>query len=1320
MPLQTRRLALTALSVAGDVPPNAIQPRLRDGIHLRWSFEREAGFPWFGYYLFRRTSSSADRTLQRVDLGALPPSTAGATAVSTAAGELSSDAGLALRDDFAPAGTPELDLEGRSWLRFVPADLASVVRVEIGFRQDAEIELTARLERVPVAVQRLRGKAGELRTVELTYDAISEVEIGAGPAALTAIGALTVSDGATAGWQPLPGFPSSQAKAGGPYPLCLPVAHPDYTCPGAPATAADAAKLALDRVRYALPGAWTAGSPAELHDALRRLVDGGPAGPPMASKQTPVSPVPPDPRLRMPGQAPLDLLLLGALHPGVAQMLGLAWVDETVKAAPAQRFDYLIVADHDGRLGGTATGALQYLRTNGFGDVDAFIVFGKWLDDPSPRLDPPADVRAYALPGAAPTNGQGGAGPAGAGADVVGGVGLRWDRGVTDTGALLPGRAVLYHLWRAELGDGAEPGPPAGYAPRTEAGPILVADPPGGTGVSPPSDWPPFRLHVVDGGLPEGWYGYQVSGVDVFGRHSPASAPASWHQWAPPPTPPPWYYRPPASDAVVHPSAVAVLDKTAPPPPTGVEAAVLDPDDPLLVADAAYTAWRAALPADEQRLVGLRVSWLWTRAHMEQAPDTREFRVYYQPGRLNTVQGRVTGVIATTATDTTVQTDIANPQAADAWVGARLLVGNSGFRILGSDAADPLRLRVANIGAASDVRPPARASCSVAAPESTGALAGGSPVPHPLHVDYAPPASWARRVWVVGYDQHVTEEDGGALRRYELFLPVPGDADRSGAPLAVSAAEPLLFGTIGVSAADDRRHTADDPARAGGRWGGADRYGNEGRVGPPATVFRVYRGKPPTPELPTYQDERLLATAADYHGSSYFTVRWVASAGSGAHVLRALDRTLFQVDRRIRSTRGGLDPAADAHAPLFPDAWIEARKQAAAAELNALAGPDAYGGLSVDARELLAALPGNDRLPWDAGLRERDWEIRRSHASLGAGDAGLFPPDWNDAGAASQQRRQDVADELNALAEPADYERLSGNGLRVLAGLPGNEAAFAQLTIAPLDPDDPACADRRGPDSPDDYAPSAGLRAFVDTLDGRSSSSYLYRLGCVNAVHTRGDASLALPPVSCPDVTPPRTPLLTKVLGGDREITLRWASNREPDLAAYLVYRAGAEADTRDLRLMTLVHTAPVGAGPPAERPASVSWTDSPVPGLVDRWYRLVAVDTAGNASAPTAPVRGRAYDQTPPEVPALVASWTAAAPPAEARLAWTATDESLAEVRGVGLAVWQSVGTWRPPGEQRVDLGLDPARGWRFRLRVRKATGAQALGDPVPLAPLS
>jgi hypothetical protein len=740
MPLQTQALSMVALSVRKDIPPNAIQPRLADGIHLRWAFERGRGFPWFGYYLFRRASGSADRVLRNADLAGLPVGAGAATSLAGPHGTLSSDQPLFGTDDFAPAGKPEADLAGRAYLHYVPSDVACEVRVSIGFRQDAEVALTAFLQQVPVTTTRVKGKAGSIETVALKFDAITSVDVGPGPAAVVDIGFLAVTENPLAGWQPMPGFPKAGTAV--PYPLCLPVAHPDYTCPGAPANVADAEALAQARVRYALPPAWKINTFAELYATLQALVDGGPSGPlTMAEKASIVVPVPPDPGLTMPRQAPLDLLLLGGLHTGIAQMLGLAWVDADSAATPDTAYDYLVVADDKGVLGGEWQTGLDYLRTHGFGDVDAFIVSDKKVNDPSPALAPPADTRVYALPGGASTTSLNA--PAGTNA-----AGLRWDRGVTSLGVLLPGRSMLYHVWRAGLGSGETPTAPGAYQHRTTEGPLIVVDPVSGSAQSnPPQDWPPVRLYFVDGGLADGWYAYQLSGVDLFGRHSANSAAAAWYQWTPAPVPLPWYYAQPASNGVVHPSAVGVLDKVGPPPPTGIEAGVLDPDDPLLVEDAPCAAWRAALPTNERAIVGLRVSFIWPQSHMDQAPDTREFRIYVHRGRRNTLVGKTIAVTAASATESTVDTDIANARAADAYVGTRLQIGDSSFRVLGSSAATPLRIRVANIGPGDSVSPAANAPCSIAIPQTTGS--GTTQQPHPLYVNFATPTSWDERYCVV-------------------------------------------------------------------------------------------------------------------------------------------------------------------------------------------------------------------------------------------------------------------------------------------------------------------------------------------------------------------------------------------------------------------------------------------------------------------------------------------------------------------------------------------------------------------------------------------
>src|SRR5205823_3038373 len=98
----------------------------------------------------------------------------------------------------------------------------------------------------------------------------------------------------------------------------------------------------------------------------------------------------------------------------------------------------------------------------------------------------------------------------------------------------------------------------------------------------------------------EGWYGYRVSNVDIFGRHSALGLSARWFEWAPVPDPRPWYYVDPPANLDIHQFAIGLLDKMPPPRPTGVEAFALDPEDPFVQKDAAYAAWFSSLSPTEK------------------------------------------------------------------------------------------------------------------------------------------------------------------------------------------------------------------------------------------------------------------------------------------------------------------------------------------------------------------------------------------------------------------------------------------------------------------------------------------------------------------------------------------------------------------------------------------------------------------------------------------------------------------------------------------------------------------------------------------------
>lgn len=1184
---------MIGLGVLGDQPPDPQQPILRDGNHLRWAPAQALGFPWHGFHLFRRPSRPGTPWCLSAVTGGLAPGAQDDPRLHTAIGRLSSDTPLVLTDEFAPAAQTEFALDGRAFLRFdLPeGEAARRVDLRIGFRatcltaedllvtsgeeapdapvpgesvfrpnplaaqgltftakddsdqpveqtrfdsiattagqrvglacgymltillpspcNDVELLVTsplnvtrsygfdrggnrvaqadttpanqpqsirlagksmvrieirsartgiAHLHRIcfspsggegsrvsvkvtafsgatPVRTLAVHGAPGQIASASVAGDAITAVEISPGPGALVDLCYVPVAQDATQGWQRLDGFP---------YPMGLPVSHPDYPC-----SAAAPASLVTQRVRYALPAEWSPASFAELHQQLVDLVAGGPAGAPMADRvfNAPAAvSVPPDPdppelgSLRI-----LDMVMLGALHPALAQLAGLYWVDQT--AATNAPYDYLVVADHTG-VGQRDPGkVLAVLQSSGFAQLDGWIVFNQRVAA-APPLPPRGAPQAYELPGGSFPDAQGQI------PQHSNTAGLRWDVGWDSTGALLPERAVMYLVWRAALGNAATPAPGGTRALVTKVPssgkpkPVMATQAllPRGAVPQRPPGWPAEPLHYIDRNLPDGWYRYEVSGIDLFGRYSVTGPPVQ----------------------------LLLQDRLAPPNPTGVEASTLDPLDPHLQKDAAYHAWRAAIGPS---VVGLRVRWTWTVAHQRQAPDTAEFRVYYHPGAIP-------------------------------------------------------------------------------------------------HADRDQPLTWQDRCFAVAYGSSVKVDPQNGDRLYEVFIPPATAANPVSIPLNASLAEPVVYAHVGVSAADAKPHTAD--ARTGGDWG--NRPGNEGSVGAPAKIYRVWR-ELPAPPAALMNDARYYASPADYHARSYFTYRWKPEPHLKLHVFRALDDALFQAD----------------------------------------------------------------------------WARRPASPQLNASQAGLFPPDWNQAG------RQQVADELNHLdtlaplpgAKPetvaaaaasamAYYGQLSDAALRVLAGLPENEGAFVQLTLRPLDPKDPANADHRGPDNADDVViDPVNVRAYVDMLDGCATNLHFYRAALVDAAHNLGPLGPSTPPVYLPNVVPPRTPVLTRIRGGERQIELRWVRGAEAGLSAYRVYRTRQPANTRDIRLMELVEELPVATLVVNQN--EVSWIDATVPAGTDFHYRITALDaeTRPNESPPSNVVVGRAVDTALPKIPVwLSAEW--------------------------------------------------------------------------------
>jgi len=452
MVLQTQNLVMINLGVLGDKPPN---DQLQDGIHLRWAFKHKLGFPWYGFYLFRRPNREGNsiclsqrfapgmENIQKFFDQQLGIWLLGSTTLHIPDyGQISSDQNLSLTDKFAPSGSLEFSLYDRSYLRFtLPLGKpARRVDLHIGFNDPGKVEVTTVLLDTSIIKSIASGDRGEIVTVTLEDDNITIIELKSGPAVLLDICYWPVLQDAGEGWEEVKGFP---------YPMCLPVAHEDYSCPGAPATQKEAENVAIDRIVYGEQDTWRGDSFNQLHQQLIALVEGGPPpiGKQMAERSLQVkftsrqggltASLPSSISMR-----PLDLVLLETLNPAVAQMVGLYWVDKTAK--PGVAYDYIILADHKNIFDSDFKATLNWLKAGDFKDVDGYIIFNKILE-PAPPLPPPDHLHVYALPSATVRDNN---------------VGLRWELDGANKETSLSAKPIMYHVWRASLGN-----VPQGIAP---------------------------------------------------------------------------------------------------------------------------------------------------------------------------------------------------------------------------------------------------------------------------------------------------------------------------------------------------------------------------------------------------------------------------------------------------------------------------------------------------------------------------------------------------------------------------------------------------------------------------------------------------------------------------------------------------------------------------------------------------------------------------------------------------------------------------------------------------------------------------------------
>jgi hypothetical protein len=769
---------------------------------------------------------------------------------------------------------------------------------------------------------------------------------------------------------------------------------------------------------------------------------------------------------------------------------------------------------------------------------------------------------------------------------------------------------------------------------------------------------------VVDAG----WYAWRIRGVDAFGRVG------GWGT-----------------------SVVAeVRHSVDPPPPLQVSARYLDPADPYLSeADRALTGDRP----------GLLVQWAWPAGRRMQAPQLEpagEFRVYLLRGEPN----RVSGTATTAKPDgdlSRLTTDLTWPGAPDDLTGQLIRVGGDTFEIAGHGAGRQAWFDVRHRSAPLLRPAPGPVSLTL-----TAGVAGFRDLTDPLTYD-----------------------------RRETVVPVGSPAIVTSVVTAVgSGADP----TVTLAATVPAPGIDDDPAgglllcqgiayRVTAQTAGTRVLGIAAQTQPDGSVLLPAGGAPATLWNAARYQAWLPGSVEPAAAEAFAEVTVAVSAADGD--TRVADAACWD-----RPGRGGLGsrPGREGPAAVAPPVRVPHRTPPPALTAPrpsdqdgdvpaVVAGPaDWYGRAHWTVP--LDAVPGVTGYrvlrASAAALFDLDRRLRQTGAPPYAGGP------FDDAGASAGWLAQHYPDlsvaDLTAdlTAEVVDagtvraawrdwstwfYPRLSNRAVMDLADLDTHREVFG-----------PA------------HARTVPGPAYRDTIDGRGTGRFVYRVVTVDASGNAGPWSATFPIVEVRDVTAPKTPTLLSALGDENAAVLTWRANTEPDLSGYRVWRAPTAEALDDVRRRPPYARLPIEAGAQAQ-----TWTDSGLTAFAEYHYRVAAVDRAGNVSPPTHAVRVRAVDSYPPDPPqwrrverVLVRSSDGAVLPADTEpdpaqeyspavaLAWIAGEDGvtcLVERRRTRERIFVAVTGWLTPTTAPrtfswLDPTADPRTETTYRVRARDAAG--------------
>ncbi|AET67188.1 hypothetical protein Desor_1537 [Desulfosporosinus orientis DSM 765] len=641
-----------------------------------------------------------------------------------------------------------------------------------------------------------------------------------------------------------------------------------------------------------------------------------------------------------------------------------------------------------------------------------------------------------------------------------------------------------------------------------------------------------------------------------------------------------------------------VLKSVLPPPPADIEAKYLEAGDNYLSAEEAKL-----VDLNESQPL-LKVRWKWTDNLQRQAPDVVSFNVYFQLGWLNSVQGYLAESPAEKGNLLELMTSYLNPDIpADSFAGMELRLSQETYTIVSSKRApdgkfilsidkpipkeDDFLSIDSETAAISEVYERGDyLQVRLAKPEPLGPIGSISAASDKVTINQI---SYS----VVGNEFMSAEDNSFNLITVAKRYPQKGEyfsvVWQPTSPAYKDFSSPLSWQqkllNEGVSNGEQYEVYIKNPPLSSSLEDktvyaqiGISAINDDGE-GPVSSPAAVMAVfRVKPPAQPIADAPGVYATSANFYGKSSYAVRWSKDSTLKYFVYRAVDENLFAVDAELRQ-----------------QTTYEGMTESAA---NALINE-------------LKVLEGITDAQANENLRKEIWEKVINPRSIDYAQLYLTP-------------------HKNIL-------------FKVLANLPGNEKAFAKLYEKAIEANDLKYKNRRNYWEEETMAVDNNALLYVDdTLDGTADNCYFYRVRTVNEVGALGDFGPATYPVYMPAGSLQAVPQITRIEGGDRQITIEWSPCHVPNLAGYLVYRADSEALAKDIRRMIILKKDPGDAYSVTAGTNSL-YIDLGIEGGKKYFYRVVALSTVEERgstlvvrSAPSLPAAGQAYDRTSPLPPVI------------------------------------------------------------------------------------